>query len=35
MSRELLEFSLLIDEQFDVTEKPHKNFIDFLLSLFK
>lgn len=35
MRRELQEFSLLIDEQFDLNEKTTKSFWAFLISLFK
>lgn len=35
MRRELQEFSLLIDEQFDLTEKGTNKFWAFLISLFK
>ena len=35
MRRELQEFSLLIDEQFDLVDKGTKGFWAFLISLFK
>lgn len=35
MCRELQEFSLLIDERFDLTEKRTNKFWAFLISLFK
>lgn len=35
MSREIFEFSALIDDEFDVVEKPVKGFFAFLISLFK
>ncbi|MGB4774666.1 MAG: hypothetical protein WBP45_05820 [Daejeonella sp.] len=35
MSREILDFSNLIDEQFDFTEGPANGFIRFIFGLFR
>ncbi len=35
MSREIIDFSNLIDEQFDFVEEPVRGFIQFILSLFR
>lgn len=35
MSREIFEFSLLIDQEFEPAERPLTGFISFLLRLFK
>jgi len=35
MSKELLEFSELIDQQFEVTEAPDENLVEMLLNLFE
>ena len=35
MCRELQEFSLMLDEQFDFAEKSTSTFWGFLISLFK
>jgi hypothetical protein len=34
MSRELMEFSELIDEQFEITDIDTTNFVAYILSLF-
>lgn len=34
MSREISEFSVLIDERFDLDEKPYKSLLKFLVRLF-
>jgi len=35
MSKELLEFSELIDQQFEVAEAPDENLVEMLLNLFE